>query len=71
MHDVARYMDPPSNTVYPREYCYALLGDVRDKCVLDLGSGEGLDVVALAKRGLPYFRFALTTWPAAVGLCAV
>lgn len=51
MRDVARYMNPPIDTVYPREYCYALLGDVREKRVLDLGCGEGLDVVALAWRG--------------------
>jgi SAM-dependent methyltransferase len=51
MHDVARYMSPSSDTVYPREYCYALLGDVRRKRVLDLGCGEGLDCVALAMRG--------------------
>jgi SAM-dependent methyltransferase len=51
MHDVARYMNPPIDTVYPREYCYALLGDVRERPVLDLGCGEGCDVVALAKRG--------------------
>jgi len=51
MHDVARYMRPPNDTVYPREYCYAILGDVSTKRVLDLGCGEGLDVVALALRG--------------------
>jgi SAM-dependent methyltransferase len=51
MHDVARYMNPPIDTIYPREYCYALLGDVRGKSVLDLGCGDGADVVALAKRG--------------------
>lgn len=51
MHDVARYMGPPNDTVYQREYCYALLGDVSEKRVLDLGCGEGLDVVALAMRG--------------------
>lgn len=51
MHDVGRYMRPPNDTVYPLEYCYALLGDVSQKCVLDLGCGDGLNVVALAMRG--------------------
>ena len=51
VHDVARYMSPPNDTVYPLEYCYALLGDLSEKCVLDLGCGDGLNAVALALRG--------------------
>ena len=51
MHDIARYMNPRIDTIYSREYCYALLGDVHSKVVLDLGCGDGVDVVALAKRG--------------------
>jgi SAM-dependent methyltransferase len=50
MYDVARYMAPPNDTVYALEYCYALLGDVSGKCVLDLGCGDGLNAVALAMR---------------------
>ena len=49
--NLARYLDPPADTVYPLEYAYHLLGDVRGKTVLDLGCGDGENTVLLAKRG--------------------
>jgi SAM-dependent methyltransferase len=39
--DLSRYLDPPEDTLYPLEYCYWLLGDVRGKRVLDYGCGAG------------------------------
>jgi 2-polyprenyl-3-methyl-5-hydroxy-6-metoxy-1,4-benzoquinol methylase len=48
---IARYMNPSANTVYPLEYAFHLLGDVRGKVVLDLGCGSGESTVPLAKRG--------------------
>lgn len=51
MPDIARYDAPPADTPYPLEYCYYLLGDVRDRVVLDYGCGDGLNTVALARRG--------------------
>jgi SAM-dependent methyltransferase len=47
----ARYLDPPAETAYPLEYSYFLLGDVRDKTVLEYGCGDGLNTVMLAMRG--------------------
>lgn len=49
--NLARYMAPPADTVYPLEYAYHLLGDVRGKTVLDLGCGGGENTVLLARRG--------------------
>src|SRR4051794_13888528 len=46
-----RYLSPPEDTAYPLEYAYWLLGDVRDKTVLDLGCGSGSNTVLLADRG--------------------
>jgi SAM-dependent methyltransferase len=48
---VARYLDPPAGTGYPLEYAFHLLGDVRGTMVLDYGCSDGLNAVALARRG--------------------
>ena len=42
---------PPPDTCFPLEYAFHLLGDVRDKLVLDLGCGSGEEVRPLGKRG--------------------
>ena len=49
--EIARYMNPPGDTCFPLEYAYHLLGDVRDKTVLDFGCGNGENTLLLAKRG--------------------
>jgi SAM-dependent methyltransferase len=48
---VTRYLNPPPDTVYPLEYAYALLGDVRGRTVLDFGCGSGENTLLLALRG--------------------
>jgi SAM-dependent methyltransferase len=47
----ARYLAPASDTPYPLEYCYHLLGDVRGLRVVDFGCGSGANTVLLATRG--------------------
>jgi len=49
--DLRRYQDPPADTCHPLEYAFYLLGDVRDKLVVDLGCGSGEEVVPLRQRG--------------------
>src|SRR5215475_722349 len=49
--NVARYLDPPSDTVHPLEYVFNLLGDVKGKTVLEYGCGDGVNTVLLANRG--------------------
>lgn len=49
--EVARYLDPPAGTVYPLEYSFHLLGDVRGRTVLEYGCGDGVNTVVLARRG--------------------
>ena len=44
-----RYRTP--GNVYSKEYCFRLLGDLRDKTILDVGCGEGEDGMILAKLG--------------------
>jgi SAM-dependent methyltransferase len=48
---VKRYLDPAADTRYPLEYAFHLLGDIRNKAVVDLGCGTGENLVPLAKRG--------------------
>jgi SAM-dependent methyltransferase len=48
---VERYLDPPSDTAFPLEYAFSLLGDVRGKTVLDFGCGTGENIVPLVERG--------------------
>lgn len=46
-----RYLNPPADTCFPLEYAYHLLGDVREKTVLDYGCGSGDNSVLIAARG--------------------
>lgn len=49
--NLARYLDPPAETVFPLEYSFHLLGDVRGKTVLEYGCGDGTNTLPLALRG--------------------
>jgi len=49
--NIARYLDPPLDTVYPLEYAYALLGNIRGQTVVDFGCGSGENTLVLARRG--------------------
>ena len=48
---IARYSAPPEATVFPLEYAFHLLGDVKGKTILEYGCGDGLNTVILANRG--------------------
>ncbi len=48
---VARYLAPTAETCYPLEYSFHLLGDIQDITVLEYGCGDGLNTLALARRG--------------------
>ena len=46
-----RYHAPPETTIFPLEYAFHLLGDVRGKTILEYGCGDGENTVVLANRG--------------------
>lgn len=48
---VARYRAPPETTIFPLEYAFHVLGDVRGKTILEYGCGDGQNTVVLANRG--------------------
>ena len=50
-HNLARYLTPPKNSIFPLEYSFYLLGDLSGKTVLDYGCGPGEDTVILASKG--------------------
>ena len=49
--EIERYLNPRADALYGLEYAFHLVGDVREKTVLDLGCGSGENVIPLAKRG--------------------
>ena len=48
---IARYRNPPAETVYPLEFSYHLLGDARGKTILDFGYGNGENTILPVRRG--------------------
>ena len=46
----SRYREPPETTIFPLEYAYHLLGDVKGKTILEYGCGDGENTVVLANR---------------------
>lgn len=55
-----RYAHPPAGTVYPLEYVYHLIGDVRGRDVLDFGCGDGCNTALLASRGCRVYALDLS-----------
>ncbi|MGH9907568.1 MAG: class I SAM-dependent methyltransferase, partial [Pyrinomonadaceae bacterium] len=49
--NVARYLNPPVDTIHPLEYAFHVLGDVKGKTILEYGCGDGVNTVLLANRG--------------------
>lgn len=49
--DIARYLNPPANTIHSLEFAFHLLGDIRGKTVLEYGCGDGINTILLANRG--------------------
>jgi 2-polyprenyl-3-methyl-5-hydroxy-6-metoxy-1,4-benzoquinol methylase len=49
--NLSRYLSPPEDTDHGLEYAFHLLGDLTGKTLLEYGCGDGLNTVALAKRG--------------------
>jgi ubiquinone/menaquinone biosynthesis C-methylase UbiE len=58
---IARYMNPTVDTVYPLEFAYYLLGDARGKKVLDFGCGNGENTILLVNRGAKVFSMDIST----------
>ena len=44
-----RYRRP--GVLYPKEYCFRMLGDLHDETILDVGCGEGENAMILARLG--------------------
>jgi SAM-dependent methyltransferase len=55
-----RYASPPAETLYPLEYVYHLIGDVRGRDVLDFGCGDGCNTALLAVRGCRVYGLDLS-----------
>jgi SAM-dependent methyltransferase len=56
----ARYRAPAETTVFPLEYAFHLLGDVKGKTILEYGCGDGENTVVLANRGARIIAFDIS-----------
>jgi ubiquinone/menaquinone biosynthesis C-methylase UbiE len=57
---IARFRDSSETTVFPLEYAFHLLGDVKGKTVVEYGCGRGTYTVALADRGAKVIAFDIS-----------
>jgi SAM-dependent methyltransferase len=49
--DIHRYQHPREDAIFPLEYAFHLLGNIKDRVVIDLGCGDGVNTVILASLG--------------------
>jgi len=49
--NIARYFNPPAQSIHPLEYVFSLLGDLKGKTVLEYGCGDGTNTILLGNRG--------------------
>lgn len=49
--NVRRYVKPPANTIYSKEYCYHLMGPLAGKKILEIACGNGTDTALMARLG--------------------
>lgn len=56
-----RYAAPPRETIFPLEYAFHLLGDIRHLSVLELGCGSGENTVLLAGRGAKLYALDISS----------
>jgi len=59
--DRTRYTHPPAQTIFPREYYYHLLSPLRDKDVLEIACGNGIDASLCAHNGANHHAYDITT----------
>jgi len=59
-YDRVRYTSPPANTIFPREYYYHLLAPLRDKSVLEIAAGNGIDAALLTHNGADLAAYDLS-----------
>jgi SAM-dependent methyltransferase len=64
--NLRRYLDPPARAAMPLEYAFHLLGDLRGRTVLDLGCGDGENLVPLVVRGADVIGLEIS--PSLIGL---
>lgn len=50
-NEIQRCLAPASNTPFPLEYAFFVLGDLSGKTVVDLGCGSGKNLIPLIQRG--------------------
>jgi SAM-dependent methyltransferase len=55
-----RYANPRADTLFPLEYVYHLVGDIRGQTALDFGCGDGRDTTLLAARGARVYALDLS-----------
>ncbi|MEO0475671.1 MAG: class I SAM-dependent methyltransferase [Planctomycetota bacterium] len=59
-YDKVRYTQPPANTIFPREYYYHLLGDLKGKRVMEIAAGNGIDAAILTHNGAELAAYDLS-----------
>ena len=49
--NIRRYVDPETNTIHSKEYCYHLMGSLQGKKILEIACGNGTDTSLMARLG--------------------